>query len=111
MSCKWAKNANAHSGHIEGKKYQEYHEIEMAKVPFRFSFYFFQKCWDFFPSIFRADSLLVDFFFGGNSIKTPVRKELLCRLLLYLNVKYQSIEQTNWFVSDFCSSLIVVVLR
>lgn len=68
----------------------------------------------FFVSLSKFVSLLLSFLclcLFSVAVRTrkkkllPVeRKELLCRLLLYLNVKYQSIEQTNWFVSDFYSS-------
>lgn len=37
---------------LREKMYQEYHEIEMAKVPFRFSFFFFSKMLGFFFLLF-----------------------------------------------------------
>lgn len=60
---------------LREKKYQEYHEIEMAKVPFRFSFFFFfQKC--FFSFYFSSWFFVGGFFFRWQFDKNASEKRI-----------------------------------
>lgn len=85
-------------------------------LKYRFIYFFLSSFSKFFFSFLLFFFVFFRWLFGSelgeekkNKKASSKRKELLCRLLPYLNAKFQSIEQTNWFVSDFCSSLLVLV--